>query len=183
MVNSLKETIKGIKGDIRVENSFIRTFLRDYFLSASFRVLLNYRLGKFFSTKRYYLLKLIGLRYRYKLIKNRGCDISHNSIIGRGLRLPHPIGVVIGDGVKIEDQVVIFQNVTIGSHGKTDREKTYPSIGKGVKIYAGARIIGGLTIGEGAVIAANAVVNKDVRPGDTGICAKILLKVPGRTKL
>ena len=107
------------------------------------------------------------------------------ALLAADLDFPHPIGVVIGDGVKIEDKVVIFQNVTIGSHGKTDREKTYPSIGKGVKIYAGARIIGGLTIGEGAVIAANAVVNKDVRPGDVvgGIPAKIFLFPERRTKL
>lgn len=157
------------------EGSF-RTFLRDCFFCASFRELLNYWLGIFFSAKKFYLSKLIGLRFRYSLNKMRGCDFSHNTKKGKGLRLPQPIGVVIGDGVEADDHVAIFQNVAVGSHGKAGSEKSFHNIGTGVKVYVGAKINGGLTIGEDAVVAANTVVSRDVNPGNVigRIPAKVL---------
>ncbi len=88
--------------------------------------------------------------------------------------MPHPIGIVIGDGVVIHDDVTIFQNVTLGSHGKNSKDLKYPTIGKSVKIYAGAVIIGGVSIGEGAVIGANSVVNSNVPP------FSVIVGVPGR---
>jgi len=90
--------------------------------------------------------------------------------------MPHPIGVIIGDGVVIKDNVMIFQQVTLGSHGKRTEEMRYPVIESGVKIYAGAKIIGGVTIGENAIIGANSVVNVDVPAGATavGIPCKIM---------
>lgn len=59
------------------------------------------------------------------------------------MKLPHPIGIVIGDGVIIKDNVMVFQQVTFGSHGRKEKEMRYPIIESGVKIYAGAKIIGG----------------------------------------
>ncbi|ERM80694.1 hypothetical protein P872_21560 [Rhodonellum psychrophilum GCM71 = DSM 17998] len=88
------------------------------------------------------------------------------------------MGIVIGDKVIIKDNVMIFQQVTFGSHGKKGLIKNYPTIEDGVKIYAGAKIIGGITIGKNAIIGANAVVNIDV-PADcvaVGIPCKIIQK-------
>lgn len=173
---TLKDTLRAIRGDLPLNNSALKAFLRDYLFSASFRVLLNFRIGKYFSSKRFYFFKLFAYRYKYRMIRRRGCDFSHNCVIGSGLRLPHPLGVVIGDGVVINNNVMIFQQVTIGSHGKKSKEKSYPIIEDDVKIYTGAKIIGGVTIGKGAVVAANSVVNKDVAPGQIvgGIPAKVL---------
>ena len=74
----------------------------------------------------------------------------------------HPIGIVIGDGVIIKDNVTIFQQVTLGSHGKKGESFSYPIVEEGAKIYAGAKIIGGVVIGKKAIVGANAVVNINV---------------------
>ncbi|WP_196934303.1 serine O-acetyltransferase [Sphingobacterium hungaricum] len=107
------------------------------------------------------------MRYKYRLITKRGCDISYDCSIGKGLRLPHPLGIVIGQGVVIEDDVMIFQQVTFGSHGKKGKDLEYPTVKRGVKIFAGAKIIGGVVIGEGSVIGANSLINIDVPSGST----------------
>ncbi|WP_154856957.1 serine O-acetyltransferase [Cyclobacterium xiamenense] len=111
---------------------------------------------------------------RFRMLAKWNCDISYSSFIGKNLHMPHPIGIVIGDGVVIHDDVTIFQNVTLGSHGKNSKDLKYPTIGKSVKIYAGAVIIGGVSIGEGAVIGANSVVNSNVPP------FSVIVGVPGR---
>jgi serine O-acetyltransferase len=106
------------------------------------------------------------------------CDISYNAKIGTGVIFGHPLGIVIGNNAIIEDNVRIWQNVTLGSHGKDNYDKNYPTIKQGAKIFAGAIIIGNVTVGKNAVVAANAVVNIDV-PDDSiavGIPCKILVK-------
>src|SRR5690606_21783924 len=143
-----------------------------------FRVLLNHRLGKYFYFKRGKIYSLIAKRYKYVLISKRGCDISYNATIGKNLKLPHPTGIVIGDGVRIGDNVKIWHQVTLGSHGKPNQPLAYPIVENGVKIYPGAKVIGSVTVGENAVIGANAVVNIDVPKGATavGIPCKIILR-------
>ena len=80
--------------------------------------------------------------------------------IGIRFRLPHPTGIVIGDGTSIGNDVLILQNVTLGRRSLS--EPGTPIIGNGVSILAGAVVLGAITIGENAVIGANAVVLKDV---------------------
>ena len=108
-------------------------------------------------------LKRIGLKLvRRHISKSWECYISPSAQIGRRLRLPHPIGIVIGDGAIIGDDVRIYQHVTIGSRCLSS--PTYPSLGDGVLVGAGAKIIGGVSIGEKAKIGAGAIVVKDVHP-------------------
>jgi serine O-acetyltransferase len=80
--------------------------------------------------------------------------------IGTGFRLPHPTGIVIGDGTKIGNNVLILQNVTLGK--KNLNQKGTPIIGDGVSIMAGAVILGEINIGSNSSIGANSVVLKDV---------------------
>lgn len=161
MFKALKELFAEIKGDMKGKTG-LSQFVKEYLYSARFRVLLNHRIGKYCNNSNSYFLKRIALRYKYRLITKRNCDISYNAYLGKKLRLPHPLGIVIGDGVIIKDDVVIFQQVTLGSHGKTGRDLQYPVIENNVKIYAGAKIIGGITVGENSVIGANSLINKDV---------------------
>ena len=170
----LKELLHEIKGDLRGKAS-IQQFIKSYFYSARFRLLLNHRIGKFFYKSNNYILRQVALRYKYKMLTKRNCDISYDATIGKGIRLPHPIGIVIGQGVIIEDNVMIFQQVTFGSHGRNELNLAYPRIKNNAKIYAGAKIIGGITIGENAVIGANSLINKDVPDNSTayGIPCKI----------
>lgn len=75
---------------------------------------------------------------------------------------PHPVGIVIGDGAVIGNNVRIYQNVTLGL--TENGVGGYPTIEDGVSIYAGAVVFGGITVGTGSVIGANAIVSRDVPP-------------------
>ena len=85
--------------------------------------------------------------------------------IGAGFKLPHPTGIVIGDGTKIGNDVLILQNVTLGRRSLS--EPGTPIIGNGVSILAGAVVLGAISIGDNAVIGANAVVLNDVAANTT----------------
>jgi serine O-acetyltransferase len=171
-LNSLKNQIYK---DLYSDKKGLKSFIKEYFFNASFRVLLNHRLGKSFAKSRFKIVNYLGAYYKKKLIEKRGCDISYKSVLGSNIKLPHPIGIVIGDEVIIEDNVTIFQQVTFGSHGKRESKKEYPVIKSGAKIYAGAKIIGGVTIGHNAIIGANSLINIDVPDGSIayGIPCKV----------
>lgn len=100
-----------------------------------------------------------------------GCDISPRAVIGPGFKLSHPVGVVIGPAV-VGSNVMMMQGVTLGMRHFTDAEDdpaNYPVIGDNVIISTGAKIIGGIKIGDHALIGANAVVLKDVPPYSTAV--------------
>ena len=88
------------------------------------------------------------------------CDIPLNTEIGGGLLMPHPNGIVVHPRSRIGPNCLLMQQTTLGSSGSSD--KGFPVIGGHVDISAGARILGGVTIADHALIAANAVVTKNV---------------------
>lgn len=102
-------------------------------------------------------------------VQMSGCYISRRAAIGPGLRLPHPIGIVIGDGVRIGRGVSIYQHVTVGGAEPhrlaAGAPLAFPEIGDGATLYAGAAIIGPIRVGRNAVVGANAVVLHDVPDG------------------
>jgi len=83
-------------------------------------------------------------------------EIYYSSEIGRDFKVVHGIGTVIGARVKIGDNVTVYQNVTIGDKG--DKSRGRPSIGDNAIIYAGSKILGDITLGDGVIVGANAVV-------------------------
>lgn len=113
--------------------------------------------------------KLRVLRSLY-LERKHSLIISGMAQIGEGLLMPHPIAIVVGKAI-IGNRCTIFQQVTIGQ-----KNNKWPIIGDDVTIYPGAKIIGDITIGDGAVIGAGAVVLKDVPGGAIvgGVPAKVL---------
>lgn len=95
-------------------------------------------------------------------------EVPSRAKIGSGLVLPHPFGIVLGSA-KIGNNVTIFQNVTLGSRvfdGGYNLD-TRPSLGNNVIIGCGAVVLGPITVGDGAVVAANSLVIRDVKPGQT----------------
>ena len=88
-------------------------------------------------------------------------DINPAATIGRGVFLDHGTGIVIGETAVIGDDCSILQGVTLGGTGKEIGDR-HPKIGKGVLIAAGAKILGNITIGDYAKIAAGSVVLKPV---------------------
>ncbi|MBE7062153.1 MAG: serine O-acetyltransferase [Clostridiales bacterium] len=92
-----------------------------------------------------------------------GIEIHPAAKIAGGVFIDHGAGVVIGETAEIEEGVVIYQGVTLGGTGK-QTGKRHPTIKKGAMISAGAKILGGFTVGEYAKIGAGAVVLKEVPP-------------------
>ena len=104
------------------------------------------------------------------------CHCSAKASYGAGLYFPHPSGIVIGDGVEIENNVTIYQGVTLGlKELGTDK---YPTVEDSAVLYAGSKIMGDVHIGKNATVGANAVVMKDVPQGASavGIPARIIKK-------
>ncbi|RJY08738.1 serine O-acetyltransferase [Aurantiacibacter aquimixticola] len=102
-----------------------------------------------------------------------GVAISAEARIGKNLQMPHPIGVVIGRGAEIGDNVKIFQNVTIGR-----KKEACPKIGSGSILYSSSIVIGNIEIGENCIIGANSVVTKSV-PSHTTVAgnpARVIVK-------
>ena len=108
-------------------------------------------------------------------------DIHPAAIIGKRVFIDHGFGVVIGETAVIEDDVLIYQGVTLGGVSLT-HGKRHPTVRQGAVIGAGAKILGNIVIGEHAKIGANSVVVKEVPDCSTavGIPAHIIEK--GRCK-
>ncbi len=108
-------------------------------------------------------------------------DIHPAAVIGKRVFIDHGFGVVIGETSIIENDVLIYQGVTLGGVSLT-HGKRHPTVRQGAVIGAGAKILGNITIGEHAKIGANSVVVKEVPDCSTaiGIPAHIIEK--GRCK-
>jgi len=108
-------------------------------------------------------------------------DIHPAATIGKRVFIDHGTGVVIGETAIIEDDVLIYQGVTLGGVSLT-HGKRHPTIKRGVVLGAGAKVLGNITIGEFSKIGANSVVVKEVPDCSTaiGIPAHVIEK--GRCK-
>ncbi len=95
-------------------------------------------------------------------------DIHPGASIGRRLFIDHAIGIVIGETTIIGDDCLIYQGVTLGGLSLA-KKKRHPTLKNHVIIGAGAKVLGNITIGEGAKIGANAVVLKDIEPNSVAV--------------
>jgi serine O-acetyltransferase len=92
-----------------------------------------------------------------------GIEIHPGAIIGRRLVIDHGMAIVIGETAEIGDDCIIFHEVTLGGM-RFEPVKRHPTVGNRVIIGTGAKIMGPVTVGDGAKIGANAFVMKDVAP-------------------
>ena len=104
-----------------------------------------------------------------------GIEIHPGAKIGPGFFIDHGMGVVIGETTEIGESVILFQGVTLGGTGK-ERGKRHPTLGSHVVVGAGAKILGGIAIGDHVKIGANSVVLRSVPSHSTvvGIPAKTI---------
>lgn len=104
-----------------------------------------------------------------------GIDIHPAARVGRGLMIDHAHSIVVGETAVIGDNVSMLHSVTLGGTGKED-EIRHPTIGNGVLLGAGAKVLGNITVGNCSRVAAGSVVLKDVPPCKTvaGVPAKIV---------
>ena len=154
MFKNLRADIKAAKAnDPAARNGF-----EIYFTYAGVKALRWHRYAHFLQKIKFKFLARATSQFAKFLT---GIEIHPSAKIAGGVFIDHGAGVVIGETAEIETGVVIYQGVTLGGTGK-EKGKRHPTVKKGAIISAGAKILGGFTVGEYAKIGAGAVVLKEV---------------------
>jgi serine O-acetyltransferase len=129
-----------------------------------------HRLSHWFCQNRlYFIARLLSHIGRFLT----GIEIHPGATLGRRVFIDHGMGTVIGETAEVGDDVLIYQGVTLGGTGK-EKGKRHPTIGNGVVIAAGAKVLGAINVGDNSRIGAGAVVVKPVPDNCT------VVGVPGR---
>lgn len=123
-------------------------------------------------------LHVRGFKWLARILSNlvrwyTGIEIHPGAVIGRRFFIDHGTGIVIGETAEIGDDVTLYHGVTLGGTSWS-KGKRHPTLGNGVVIGAGAKVLGPITIGSGGRVGSNSVVTKDVPDGAT------VVGVPGR---
>ncbi|MFC5519467.1 serine O-acetyltransferase [Polaromonas jejuensis] len=98
-----------------------------------------------------------------------GIEIHPGAKLGERVFFDHAMGVVVGETAEIGDDCTIYQGVTLGGTALYKGAKRHPTLGRGVVVGAGAQVLGGFVVGDGAKIGSNAVVVKPVPAGATAV--------------
>ena len=116
----------------------------------------------------------LGFKWLGRFVSNfsrwmTGIEIHPAAKIGERVFFDHAMGVVVGETAEIGDGCTIYQGVTLGGTSLYKGEKRHPTLGKDVVVGAGAKVLGGFTVGDGAKVGSNAVVTKPVPAGATAV--------------
>jgi len=98
-----------------------------------------------------------------------GIEIHPGAKIGERVFFDHAMGVVVGETAEIGDGCTIYQGVTLGGTSLYKGVKRHPTLGRNVVVGAGAQVLGGFAVGDGAKVGSNAVVTKPVPAGATAV--------------
>jgi serine O-acetyltransferase len=137
--------------------------------------LLLHRRAKWFWSRGWF----VSARFISNLARTlTGIEIHPGATIGRRVFIDHGMGLVIGETAEVGDDCTLYHGVTLGGTSLTPGAKRHPTLGKGVIVSAGAKVLGGFTVGDGARVGSNAVLLQAVPPGATavGIPARIVEK-------
>ena len=157
-----------------IKEDFLNVKRNDPALHSTFELFFNYpglwalffhRIAHWFYNK--------GLRFLPRLISAIGLflttiDIHPAATLGRRVFIDHGVGVVIGETAILGNDVIVYQQVTLGGVS-TSKGKRHPTLEDNVVIGAGAKVLGNIVIGENAKIGANSVVVKEVPDSSTAI--------------
>lgn len=172
MANILKSMLSALREDLMAAK------LRDPAAGSSAELILGYPgLQAIWSHRITHRMWLRGWRVPARLISLwtrvvTGVEIHPGATIGRRFFIDHATGVVIGETAEIGDDVMLYQDVTLGGRS-LERGKRHPTLLDGVVVGAGARVLGPITLGRGVQVGANAVVVRDVPDG------AVVVGVPG----
>jgi serine O-acetyltransferase len=116
----------------------------------------------------------LGFKWVARFVSNfsrwfTGIEIHPAAVIGERVFFDHAMGVVVGETAQIGDGCTIYQGVTLGGTSLYKGVKRHPTLGRDVVVGAGAKVLGGFTVGDGARIGSNAVVIKPVPAGATAV--------------
>jgi serine O-acetyltransferase len=110
-----------------------------------------------------------------------GIEIHPGATIGKRVFIDHGMGVVIGETAVINEGCTLYHGVTLGGTS-WNKGKRHPTLERGVVIGAGAKVLGPITVGEGAKIGSNAVVVREVPPGATAVGIPARIVEPGQAQ-
>ena len=154
MFEQLKKYFESIKSRDPAATSLLLVLLT----YPGVKAVLFHQIAHFFSVAKFNLIARVISQFSRFLT---GIEIHPKAKIGKNLFIDHGMGVVIGETSEIESEVSIFQGVTLGGKG-FESGKRHPNIKKGASIFAASTVLGDITIGEGAIVAAGSLVLKDV---------------------
>ncbi|WP_294950873.1 serine O-acetyltransferase [Sulfurovum sp.] len=173
-----------------IKEDFLNVKRNDPALHSTFELFFNYPgLWALFFYRFAHALYQTGLRFLPRFISAIGLflttiDIHPAAVLGRRVFIDHGVGVVIGETTIIGNDVIIYQQVTLGGVS-TSKGKRHPTLENNVVIGAGSKILGNITIGANSKVGANSVVVKDVPADSTaiGIPARVLKRGYDKTPL
>lgn len=173
MLKRLNETLDAYKRRDPAARSKLEIFL----LYPGVHAIIYHRLAHFFYRHRlFFLARLVSQWSRHFT----GIEIHPGAKIGRRFVVDHGMGTVIGETCEIGDDVLLYQGVTLGGSGK-EKNKRHPTIGNGVLVGAGAKVLGSFTVGNNARIAANAVVLQPIPDDATAVgIPACVVRIAGR---
>lgn len=146
----------------------LRELFKELIFDPGYRAVVYYRIAMFLRKVRFpkRLTNLLSALILVRICRVPGVEIRTKFEIGEGLRIFHPHNIVLGAGCRIGRNVTIYNGVSLGARTlkaideNKDVVSRYPTIEDGVTIFAGAKIIGPVTIGRNSIVGANSVVNE-----------------------
>ena len=165
MIRTLREDIHSVFD----RDPAARSTLEILLCYAGFHAIWGHRMAHWFWTHN---LKLLARALSQINRFFTGIEIHPGAVIGRRFFIDHGMGVVIGETAEVGNDVTLYHGVTLGGVS-TQKGKRHPTIGDGVVIGAGAKILGAITIGSCSRVGANAVVVDDIPPDS------VVVGIPG----
>lgn len=170
MITKIFQTLKEDIGIIYKKDPAARNVVEVIFCYPGFHALLLHRIShKLWVWKVPVIPRLISTFARFLT----GIDIHPGATIGRRFFIDHGMGVVIGETTEIGDDCLLYQGVTLGGTS-AKQEKRHPTLGRGVVVGAGAKVLGAITLGNYSKVGAGSVVVNDVPDHAT------VIGIPGR---
>lgn len=173
MFKRLSETL----GAYKQRDPAARSKLEIFLLYPGVHATINHRIAHFFYKHRLlFLSRLVSQISRHCT----GIEIHPGATIGRRFVIDHGMGIVIGETTEIGDDVLLYQGVTLGGTGK-EKHKRHPTIGNGVIVGAGAKVLGSFRVGDRARIASGAVVLQEIPDDATAVgIPACVVRIAGR---
>lgn len=170
MLTKIFQTLKEDIGIIYKKDPAAKNLLEVIFCYPGFHALLMHRIShKLWKWRIPVIPRMLSTFSRFLT----GIDIHPGATIGRRFFIDHGMGVVIGETTEIGDDVLLYQGVTLGGTS-SKQEKRHPTLGRGVVVGAGAKVLGNITLGNYCKVGAGSVVVNDVPEHST------VVGVPGR---
>lgn len=163
MFERLKEDIN----TVRERDPAAKSVMEILFLYPGLKAIRMHRLANWFYRHN---MRFFARYISQRAVRKTNIEIHPAAKIGRRFFIDHGTGVVIGETAEIGDDVTIYQGVTLGGTGK-DKGKRHPTIGNGVMIGSGAKVLGPFKVGDNSNIASGAVVLEEIPPNSTAVGA------------